>query len=219
MRALDIELDTLVLSHRDADHTGGAASVLAQQPRAEVLSSMEPEHALQTVRPAQRCEAGQSWVWDGVRFEILHPSATDYETLRRSNALSCVLKISTPQRAALLVGDIEKAQELALVAQGANLRADVLLVPHHGSKTSSTPAFIEAVNPRFALVQAGYRNRYGHPAPVVMDRYDERGITVLDSPRCGAASWSSDQADKVDCHRQTHKRYWQNEPPLRHLLR
>jgi competence protein ComEC len=95
---------------------------------------------------------------------------------------------------------------------GTTLRADVLLVPHHGSKTSSTDAFLDAVSPRIALVQAGYRNRYGHPAPAVMARYDARGIAVFDSPRCGAATWSSAQPDSVDCHRQTHQRYWQHKP-------
>jgi competence protein ComEC len=98
---------------------------------------------------------------------------------------------------------------------GDALRADVLLVPHHGSKTSSSDAFLDAVSPRLALVQAGYRNRYGHPAPAVMARYNERGIAVFDSPRCGAAAWSSTQPDKVDCERVMHRRYWQHDMPVR----
>jgi competence protein ComEC len=213
LRALGVRLDTLVLSHRDSDHTGGAASVLGAQPQARLLSSLEPAHELQAGRVTQRCEAGQSWDWDGVRFDILHPLAEDYGRARRSNALSCVLRISNGTQTALLVGDIEKAQETRLVADAAALRADWLLVPHHGSKTSSTAAFLDSVAPRTALVQAGYRNRYGHPAPEVMARYAERDVPVLDSARCGAALWRTEQPQHTLCTRQEQPRYWQHQPP------
>ena len=111
---------------------------------------------------------------------------------------------------ALLVGDIEAAQEQALLARGATLRADLLLVPHHGSKTSSTAAFLQAVQPRTALVQAGYRNRFGHPAADVLRRYEERDIRVVESSRCGAATWSSIQPAQVGCERDLATRYWQH---------
>ena len=152
--------------------------------------------------------AGQRWSWDGVDFEVLHPPAGDYASLQKSNAMSCVLRISNGASAALLAGDIELAQEQVLVAAGVTLKADVLLMPHHGSKTSSSPAFLEAVRPALVLAQAGYRNRFGHPAPVVVQRYAERGIAVFASPACGAASWTSDRPDAVTCHRQTARRYW-----------
>jgi competence protein ComEC len=126
--------------------------------------------------------------------------------------MSCVLRIGNGQRTALLVGDIEAAQEARLVASGDSLRADVLLMPHHGSKTSSTPAFLDAVLPTVALVQAGYRNRFGHPAPPVLDRYRERGIRAVDSARCGAAMWSS-AAPEVFCQRDVAKRYWHHRVP------
>ena len=213
LRAQGVHLDALLLSHRDSDHTGGAASVLGAQPQALLLSSLESAHELQAGRTTQRCEAGQRWDWDGVQFEVLHPQAEDYGRTRRSNALSCVLRISNGQHTALLVGDIEKAQEARLVAEGAALRADWLLVPHHGSKTSSTPEFLDAVAPRWALVQAGYRNRYGHPAPEVMARYTERGVQVLDSARCGAVRWHSAQAEQTRCERVDSPRYWQHSPP------
>ena len=213
LRAQGVRLDALLLSHRDSDHTGGAASVLGAQPQALLLSSLEPAHELQTGRTTQRCEAGQRWDWDGVLFEVLHPQVDDYGRTRRSNALSCVLRISNGEHTALLAGDLEKAQEARLVAEGAALRADWLLVPHHGSKTSSTPEFLDAVAPRSALVQAGYRNRYGHPAPEVMARYTERGVQVLDSARCGAARWSSARAGETRCERAEHPRYWQHRPP------
>ena len=213
LRRLDEKLDTLVLSHRDTDHTGGALAVLGMQPQAVVLSSIEADHALQWERPAQRCQAGQRWTWDGVVFEVLHPQAADYATSAKSNALSCVLRIEAAGQTALLTGDIEAAQEAQLLAsQAANLRADVLLVPHHGSRTSSTDAFLQAVSPRFALVQAGYRNRFGHPAPAVVERYQALGIPLLDSIHCGAAIWRSDQPERVRCERQAALRYWHHRP-------
>ena len=210
LRAYDVRLDQLLLSHRDSDHTGGAAAVLGAQAQAALLSSLEDGHALHALRPGMRCLAGQAWTWDGVRFEVLHPQADDYIRARRSNALSCVLRISSGAQAVLLVGDIEKAQELQLVQAGAALRADVLLMPHHGSKTSSTVSFLDAVAPRLALVQAGYRNRFGHPAPEVLARYEQRGVQVLASAACGAAHWRSAQPHEVQCERQRQPRYWQH---------
>ncbi len=244
LRALDVRLDRLVLSHRDSDHTGGAPAVLAMQPQADLLSSIEDGHSLQALRPAQRCEAGQTWAWDGVQFEVLHPQAQDYVTDKapKPNALSCVLRVSNGTHTALLVGDIEAAQEASLVrrytanppvlpelVEGSfdatqdrlrqaqpermNLQADVLLVPHHGSKTSSSPAFLDAVNPKLALVQAGYRNRFGHPVAPVMARYAERDIQVIDSAHCGAALWRSDQPQTVACQREQGRRYWHHLVP------
>jgi len=249
LQRLNVSLDLRVLSHRDSDHTGGAAAVLALQPGLPLLSSLEPEHPLLRSRsaahaPRQRCEAGQSWQWDGVRFEVLHPLAQDYLPGARSNSLSCVLRISNGAQTALLVGDIEAAQELALLARAhsptayplaspfpapsfvmseaggvdgamplAGLHADVLLVPHHGSKTSSTAAFIDAVTPRWAWVQAGYRNRFGHPAPEVLARYRERGVAVVDSAHCGAMQWQSAQPQGMQCERALSRRYWHHRAP------
>jgi competence protein ComEC len=229
LRALDVPLDMLVLSHRDSDHTGGAQAVLMMQPQATLLSSIELEHSLQTLRRATRCVAGQHWQWDGVTFEVLHPQAMDYEDGHKTNAMSCTLRISNGTKTALLAGDIEQAQEAQLVARwgrdanteqtGAaavglgHLRADLLLVPHHGSKTSSSAAFLDAVQPRFALVQTGYRNRFGHPASPVLVRYAERDIRVIDSPRCGAASWQSWLPDVVRCEREVQQRYWHHRVP------
>ena len=214
LRALGERVDTVMLSHRDADHTGGAAAVLAQQPHAQLVGSLDAENALHAVRPALPCLAGQYWEWDGVAFEVLHPRPGD-ERIRalRPNALSCVLRIGaagggTP--AALLVGDIEALQEQALLERGANLKADLLLVPHHGSKTSSSPGFLDAVQPRTALVQAGYRNRFGHPADEVLQRYRARGIGVVQSAHCGAATWASSAPAVVRCERHTGRRYWQH---------
>ena len=96
---------------------------------------------------------------------------------------------------------------------GASLAADLLLVPHHGSKTSSSEAFIDAVGPRMALVQAGYRNRFGHPAPEVAARYAQRGIALVQTPQCGAARWASGQPQDMHCERQAGRRYWHHPVP------
>ncbi|WCT25376.1 DNA internalization-related competence protein ComEC/Rec2 [Acidovorax temperans] len=219
LRALGERVDVLMLSHRDVDHTGGAAAVLAQQPGAALTGSIEAEHALQGLRPATPCLAGQRWVWDGVVFEVLHPTGAEPDKPARPNTASCVLRVASAeggphaQAVALLVGDIEAAQEQTLLARSAPVKADVLLVPHHGSKTSSSPAFLDAVQPRTALVQAGYRNRFGHPAPEVLQRYAQRQVPVVESARCGAATWSSARPDVVECERDKGRRYWQHTVP------
>ncbi len=210
LRALGEKLDVLMISHRDADHIGGAQAVLKMQPQAHLISSIEEGHELQQIRKAERCVAGQLWAWDGVSFEVLHPNAEDYAIAQKPNAMSCVLRISNGRQTVLLAGDLEAAQEQRLVASGVGLQADVMLVPHHGSLTSSTPQFLDAVKPRIALVQAGYRNRFQHPVPEVMARYTERGIAVVSSPVCGAMRWASD-TPKVVCQREVSRRYWHHQ--------
>ena len=220
LRALGERVDTLVLSHRDSDHIGGAAAVLAAQPRAVVLASFHDERLPQTALPPQRCQAGQHWQWDGVEFELLHPDSADYESASAgprkrassTNALSCVLRVrASDGAAALLTGDIEAAQESLLARRQPDaLRADVLLAPHHGSRSSSSAALLDAVRPRLALIQAGYRNRYGHPAAQTLARYRERGIRSADSPACGAIHWRSDQPGQVRCERELQQRYWRH---------
>jgi competence protein ComEC len=233
LRAWGERLDRIVISHQDSDHSGGAPAVMAMQPQAEVLTSIAAEHPLRQLGNMQRCERGQSWTWDGVWFEVLHPSAADYERKLKPNALSCVLRVSAaPWQttrsgdaalhtthalqdkdrtvSALLAGDIEAAQEQDLLQSSQALQADWLLVPHHGSATSSTPAFLEAVDPSVAIVQAGYRNRFGHPRPDVLRRYNDLGVLVVQTPRCGASTWRSEQPKLVQCERNQRQRYWQH---------
>ena len=215
LRALGERVDMLMLSHRDSDHTGGAPAVLAMQPQATLLSSIEDGHELQTLRKSTRCVTGQRWEWDGVTFEVLHPLPADYEVANKSNAMSCVLRISNGRRTALLAGDLESPQELRLAATSnqadrAKLKADFLLVPHHGSKTSSSALFLDTVQPQLALAQAGYRNRFGHPVASVVARYSERGIRLIRSPQCGAATWQSLKPAEISCQRQQGQRYWQH---------
>ena len=216
LRAFDERLDMLVLSHRDIDHTGGAPAVLAMQPQALLLSSIEATHPLRAQQPGavnEVCEAGRQWDWDGVHFELLHPFASDYAASAKPNAVSCVLRIGNGRATVLLAGDIERDQERALVQRNAALAADVLLVPHHGSKTSSSDALLDAVRPRIALVQAGYRNRFGHPATEVVARFTDRGVRVVETVRCGAAQWTSAHPAEVACERDRRARYWQHRGP------
>jgi competence protein ComEC len=206
-------LDALVLSHRDTDHTGGATSVLQALPAAALWSSLEPGHPLrEAAGPRHRpCTAGQRWVWDGVVFELLHPPAAALAQTPppRANTLSCVLRVQGPRGSVLLTGDIEAAQEAALVReQGAALAASVLLVPHHGSRTSSTPGFIAAVAPRLALVQAAHRSRFGHPAPAVRTAYAAAGVPLVTTAACGAWVWPGDAGDLGRCTREERRRYW-----------
>lgn len=217
LRSLGERVDMVMLSHRDSDHTGGAAAVLAQQPNAALTGSIAGEAALLELRAWTPCVAGQVWTWDSVRFELLHPFQAAPAELRRGekpNAQSCVLRVRAASGAsALLTGDIEQAQELAMVAAGAPLAAQALLVPHHGSKTSSSDAFLAAVQPRIALVQAAYRSRFGHPAPPVVQRLQEHGAQVVNTAHCGAATWRSDAPTSVLCEREVARRYWQHDAP------
>lgn len=205
-------IDELQLSHQDLDHVGGAASLLAALPVLRWRSSLPPSHPLRAWPPPHTaCSAGQHWDWDGVRFEVLHPPAGLAAPGERPNTRSCVLRVvGQDGRAALLTGDIEAAQESALVAGlGPGLAADILIVPHHGSLTSSTPALLAAVRPRVAVIQVGHRSRYGHPHPEVLARYAATGIPVVRTDVCGAWVWGEDGAS---CTREVHRRYWHWRP-------
>jgi competence protein ComEC len=202
-------LDKLVLSHPDLDHVGGAATMLKAMPIDELLSSLEHEHPLLVFAAhATRCVAGQSWVWDGGRFEMLRPQAGDYDRVQKSNAMSCVLRVSGAGRSALVGVGIEREQRAALVTSSAEtLCSDVPVLPHHGRRTSSTARFIEAVRPRIAVFQAGYRKRFGHPSADVLERYRSRGVQMRLTPDCGAfVRRSSGPVDGL-CQRDEARRY------------
>ena len=216
LQALGDRPDAVVLSHSDTDHTGGAEAVHAAYPQAQWLSSLGAGHPL-LLALAQRspltheaCAAGRHWQWDGVRFEFLHPTPSVAERAS-PNALSCVLRVSNQKASALLTGDVEAAQEASLLAQGLT-PVDVLLVPHHGSRTSSTRELLEQLRPRWSVVQAGYRNRFGHPAPGVRERYAALGLAWVETASCGAARWRSAQPQALDCEREQHARYWHHRP-------
>lgn len=244
-RALGVnQLDALMISHQDTDHVGGAAAIIGQMPVAKLISSLDEAHALRhqpgtdgAALPHVACQAGQQWEWDGVHFEVLHPWPQDYASRseREPNAMSCVLKVSASDQgraSALLTGDIEADQEAALVAQdAARLHSTVLVAAHHGSQTSSTAGFLQAVQPEQVVVQVGRRNRYGHPSPPVLARYEAMQLNWVATPACGAFVWSTDQehaelpeqagaiqagaAPRLgQCWRPGHHRYWDQPSPM-----
>lgn len=204
-------LDTLLVSHGDNDHSGGATSILSEMPVAELLSSVPQRFT----HLATRCRAGQHWQWDGVEFKILHPDQTqDWQ----GNNGCCVLLVEGQGGRVLLTGDIEAEAEHQLVAvQGNALHAALLVAPHHGSRTSSTREFITAVAPARVLFPVGYRNRYGFPRPDVVARYAELGVQRLDSDVEGAIEFQVDPKLGVSApslYRRSARRYWNWSPPL-----
>jgi competence protein ComEC len=214
-------LDLLVVSHQDLDHAGGAASLLAALPVDRLLSSLPDDHALLSERttPSSRCEAGQRWQWDGVAFSVLHPTPALYDDARaKTNDRSCVLRVVAGNARVLLTGDIEARSEALLLRERRDdLAADVVLVPHHGSRTSSTVAFVSAVDPAIAIFTPGYRNRFGHPRPEVVARYVARGAATLRTDLDGAIAFDAGPAriDNVERSRIAWTRYWRDVPAER----
>jgi competence protein ComEC len=205
LRSLGIDVvDVLMVTHRDNDHAGGMASVQSALAVGKVLSSLG-EGA------GEPCRNGQNWTWNGVRLTVLHPAEDDYAEKRKSNNLSCVLRIEAGDRRLLLTSDIEARDEAALLQRDpAALAADVLLVPHHGSRTSSTPEFIAAVGAHDAVIPVGYRNRFGHPKADVVARYEATGSRLWRTDRDGALRVVlGGQGVTVNAWRNDRRRYWQ----------
>jgi competence protein ComEC len=205
-------LDALVVSHDDRDHSGGAASVLEAMPVGVLWSSLSPDHALLAASAWRApCVAGRKWLWDGVSFEFLHPRAeAPAGRAARANNQSCVLRIEGPGGRVLLTGDIERAAERELLRNAPRLLpAEALLVPHHGSATSSTPEFVKQVAPRHAVFAVGHRNRFGHPREDVLARYREAGSELLRTDTGGAIQLRfAPGASRVDAERDRARRYW-----------
>ena len=172
-------LDRMILSHGDNDHAGGAASILAAYPSIPVESG-EPERVHVVT---SQCLAGETWIWNGVVFRIVHP----HEPLSTiNNDRCCVLDVRTGENELVLSGDITASVEpeiAAALAPAAPLL--VLQVPHHGSKTSSSAGFLDALKPMFAIVSAGYRNHFNHPNPAVVARYEQHGVNLLNTVQSG----------------------------------
>src|SRR5690606_5100858 len=199
-------LDRLVVSHGDADHAGGLDAVTAGMPVARIQA---PDGA--GSRGAGHCLAAESWEWDGVRFEYLHPEP-HFPYL--GNDASCVLRVVTAHGAALLPGDIGDVIERRLAGRrdpggGPLVAADVVVVAHHGSRSSSDPRFVTASGARHALVSAGHGNRFGHPRAEVVDRWRDSGAQVVSSAEGGAVHVRlGAQGIAVATRRSTHPRLW-----------
>ncbi|HET9403851.1 MAG TPA: DNA internalization-related competence protein ComEC/Rec2 [Burkholderiales bacterium] len=207
-------LDGMIVSHDDDDHWGGAASVLQAVPVARLLTSLpDLDPLVVQAQPALRCEAGQLWEWDGVRFEVLHPTSGSYDDpMVKDNDRSCVLRIDAQGGSLLLPADIERRSEEELLVRGRErLRAEILLAPHQGSRTSSTPDFVRAVSPQIVVFPVGYRNRFGHPHRDVLERYREAGARIYRTDRDGAVTIaiSANGAIGVTPYRAVYRRYWQ----------
>ena len=205
-------LDGLIITHQDKDHSGGAPSVLEAIPVGWLMSSLEFEHELSaTPVPAVPCQDGEAWTWDGIRFEILHPTEQLLDNpSKKTNDMSCVLKVANAHRSALLTSDIEALSEREVLARHrARLPADVLIVPHHGSRTSSTAAFIAAVAAPVVVFPVGYRNRFGHPRPDVVERYRSSAARLYRSDRDGAITFRLASAPPtMMTERNDRRRYW-----------
>lgn len=208
VRGVD-RLDRLVISHGDNDHRGGAASVLEAYPAPDVVSADPERLAIGSARP---CTAGEQWRWDGVDFAFLHPPADS--GWAPGNDRSCVLQVRAGGQVLLLTGDIERAAEWRLLRTPQALPADVLVAPHHGSKTSSGADFIAAVDPSYVLFPVGYRNRWDFPRASVVARYQARGAMLLDTARDGAIGFRLGGAEALappSRHRHDHRRYWHRQ--------
>jgi len=201
-------VDRLVISHGDGDHIGGAATLLEAYPETPVLGQgIDQLHAASR----QYCRAGQRWEWDGVAFTVLHPDDGVYTA---SNNRSCVLKIDAAGGSALLAGDIERKVEARLVREmPEELEAHVLVAPHHGSNTSSTTRFIQAVSPRSVIFAAGYRNRYHFPARNVVERFLGQGAGLYTTGLSGAIRVVFDPGGgmpELERYRENHGKYWRH---------
>ena len=201
-------VQSVMLSHQDSDHAGGAESLQAGIAIQRWQGSLPLAHALRSLPGFQPCEQGQGWEWDGVRFAVLHPLPGE---ALGGNAASCVLRVGEAGRGLLLTGDITLRAEAALIARAASeLPAAVLVAPHHGSLTSSSEDFIAAVGAQHVVFTAGYRNRFDHPAPAVVERYRASGARLHRSDADGALrfDFAPDVAPQVRTSRAERRRYW-----------
>jgi competence protein ComEC len=201
------KIDLLVASHDDGDHTGGAESLARLVPIRSLAAS---GHALDRLGRVEPCRAGRRWNWDGVEFEWLHPGPS---LLAKDNDRSCVLRVRIGAHALLLTGDVQLEGEAQLLERGPAVAADVVVVPHHGSRTSSGTGLVTATRARWALVSAGYRNRWGFPASSVVDRWSSVGAEMVSTATAGAVEFDlrpDRPALAPEEWRLAHRRLWQD---------
>ena len=195
-------IDKLIISHEHSDHAGGYRAIDSVFNIDHFLAGV-PDKIDGAPLLAEKCLGGQKWLWDGVRFEILWPLNHDFA---KGNNASCVLKISSRFGSLLLTGDIEGPAERMMVARhGERLAADILQVPHQGSKTSSTTTFLSRVKPKLALLSSGYLNQFGHPHQVISERYALRQIPLIDTAHSGALTINFDHTQQQLNHRPNYR--------------
>ncbi|MBK6638824.1 MAG: DNA internalization-related competence protein ComEC/Rec2 [Rhodocyclaceae bacterium] len=220
LRAVGVkELDELIISHADNDHAGGAMSLVRSMPVRQITHSLPDSlpllAALAEKTAPRRCHRGIVFEWDGVSLQLLHPATEDpaESVAKRRNAQSCVLQLRSRGGRLLIPSDIEAKQEAELLnderSQPGLLRADVLVAPHHGSRTSSTPDFVSAVGAKTVIFPVGYRNSYGHPRTEVLERYLTEGTQVLRTDTDGAVTVQLNSTGiAIEHAREVQRRYW-----------
>jgi len=201
--------DLMIISHVDADHSGGFISYREHYDPARLISGTPDEIQKRfRLRSAIRsCHLYPPWYWDGVSFEFISPPATS--KLKSSNNRSCVLRVSGVHTS-LLTGDIEAEQEFRLLGtMPEKLRASVLLAPHHGSATSSTSSFLQKVSPRISVFTIGRKNRWGFPDARVLEAYGLVNSQIYRTDRDGAITIQSSASGlKVSRYRKDRPRLW-----------
>ncbi len=204
------KLNTLVISHADNDHVGGFTSLIEKFPASEVFlgEKIQAEGTLSEDMPLNFCRSGHAWEWDDVVFEFLHPRR---EVEEEGNNRSCVLQITYEDQIILLPGDIESDAERRLQHQMKFAQPVTLLVaPHHGSKTSSSAGFVNALEPEHVVFSTGYKHHFGHPAKIVVQRYEYKGATLWNTAEQGAIEFSWDERGSLSVtnERRESKGYW-----------
>jgi competence protein ComEC len=208
------QLEHLIVSHGDADHAGGVRSILSVYPQAGLTASARLDVPAERFYP---CRAGQYWHRDGIRFQFLHPGPADESEPWSENDASCVLLVQTAQAGLLLSGDIERRAERRIVAGGTLPVVDLVVAPHHGSRTSSSPSFVAATRPDFVVFSAGYRNRWRFPAPEVLDRWLAFGACALTTGHTGALVFETNSSGSlllVKRYRLDEARIWNETGPF-----
>lgn len=209
------QLDVLVASHNDNDHVGGLPFLAQNIKINKILMGQEIVDNIdlpswQKIEYAI-CQQGQKWQFDGVSFTVLWPQAIKSQAfMRKNNNHSCVISIISNSQSLLLVGDIEKKVEQKLLRAKLISNHHALLVPHHGSRTSSSEQFIAQVKPQYALVSAAYKNHYNHPHPQIVQRYQQQAASVLNTAFCGRITWSYQQQKWLCFRRQQNWHYLPN---------
>ena len=202
------QLDTVIISHNDNDHAGGWPAIAREFAVHRLLAS-------EAIAPGENriatewCRAGMQWRWDNIEFALLYPSSSAADVFRGNNR-SCVLQISAGDKRMLLTGDIERAAETLLLDNSALQPAALLLAPHHGSRSSSTNAFVERVQPQYVVFSAGYLNRFKHPSEEVVQRYRHHGAGLFNTAQSGAITFTFAQGKPPHIleHRPQIHRYW-----------
>ena len=199
-------LDATVVSHGDNDHVGGFASV-AGEFRIARRYAPEGSGLVPKIGDFRACRAGANWMWDGVRFRFLHPPP-DFPYLK--NESSCVLRVETAHGAALLTGDIGQVIERDLLRRDPDaIRADIVVVAHHGSDGSSAPGFVAATGARIAPISAGYGNRFHHPKPDVVALWQAQGALTPVTAEAGALRLRLEAGGvRLSTERCRHRRLW-----------